>query len=88
LRASQERRQVAARIAIVTRHQGADAPELAPLRARLDELRAVDLVAAAAAAQAAVFTRAEAVNAGREARRVVQAMTAAESLPGAAGEVA
>jgi hypothetical protein len=66
---------LAARIAILTRHHGADAAELALLRRRLDELRVAEVAEWAASALPA---SAEVANAQREARRLL----------GAGGEVA
>jgi hypothetical protein len=43
--ASRERRQVAARIGLVVRWHGPDAPELPALRARLNELRIAEVAA-------------------------------------------
>jgi hypothetical protein len=52
MHASPERRAVASKIGIITRYRGEDAPELAPLRRRLNELRIADIRAWADAAAA------------------------------------
>ena len=69
--ASSERRQVAARIAIITRHHGPDDPGLSALRRQLDALRVAEIAQWAAAASADLPSTAEVANAHREARRVL-----------------
>lgn len=69
--ASQERRQVAARIALMVRYHGPDAPGLPALRRQLDTLRVAEVAQWAAAAQASLPNPAEVANAHREARRVL-----------------
>jgi uncharacterized protein involved in exopolysaccharide biosynthesis len=73
VQASQARRQVASRIALMVRHHGPDAPGLPALRRQLDALRVAEIAEWAAAAQADLPGTAEVARARREARRVLGA---------------
>jgi hypothetical protein len=72
VRASPERKRIAAKIAI-TKRWHPDSPELAELRRLLDESRVADLARWAQAAAANLPASAEIVNADREARRTLGA---------------
>jgi hypothetical protein len=88
--ASSERRRVAARIAIVSRHRGPDHPEVADLRRQLDALRVKDVAAWAAAAAAGTLDSAEVASAAtlaaRAGRDMDRAALAAESLAPGGGD--
>ena len=70
--ASPERRQVAARIALMVRHHGPDAPGLPALRRQLDALRVAEVAQWAATAQTTLPDARTVANAHREARRVLR----------------
>ncbi len=70
MQCSAERRQVAARIGILTRHRGPADPEVLALRRRLDELRIAEIAAWAAGAAAAPPDPAEVAHASTETRRL------------------
>jgi hypothetical protein len=71
LRASPERRRVAAQIGLIQRHHGPDAPQLVALRRRLDELRVAEVIAWAAAAQVNLPGSTEIFNVHREVGRML-----------------
>lgn len=71
MRASPERRRLASQVALIKRYHGPDAPQLAVLRCRLDELRVAEIIAWCAASQAELPESAEIANVHRSARRML-----------------
>lgn len=75
MRASQERRSLAGKIAVITREHGPDAAELAELRQQLDQLRARELYAWSLSVLTELPSHGEVTEAAVRARRLQRTMT-------------